>query len=570
MYINQLEIIAAGKELRCIKFHSGLNLIVDQTLPSEMKDMVNTGNGVGKTTVLRLIDYCFGKDAKKIYTDPESGETLSDVKAYLTEQRVLIRLTLSENADEIEPNSKYVIERNFLSGKQKIQMINGHQVSRAKEFPQKIGTDLFGIQPDDKPTFRQVTGRTFRIDSPAIDNTLKFLGKFPTVTEYETLFMYLFGIHLPDRTPIVQQLNTERTFLKRLEATPREQLTLELTKNEDDIELAKQKRASLNVDPEYDTKIRQLDELKYQQTIVANKLTAAKLRYSLIKDAQQQIEETKSFVNTEELKALYGEAQGLIENIQISFEQLVAYNNQMVNARSEFIGRELPQLEAQIRKLRVELTNKKREIGDLTEALAGTNTTKDLEQISEVLGQLYETKGRVSNSIEQIDRSRDKVTELQHSLEDVDGSAFSEATHDLIHQQLQKFNRYFSTMSEDMYGEPYGVTFEQKSDSKKKYYSFYVFSYNNSSSGKKQGEIAAFDLGYIQFARDENIPVLDFILYDKKELMHGNQLVKIAEEAEQQQIQILFPILSDKLPSKLDEPANIVLRLSQDDKLFRF
>lgn len=52
--------------------------------------------------------------------------------------------------------------------------------------------------------------------------------------------------------------------------------------------------------------------------------------------------------------------------------------------------------------------------------------------------------------------------------------------------------------------------------------------------------------------------------------MHGNQLVKIAEEAEQQGIQILFPILSDKLPSQLNTPANIVLQLSQSDKLLRF
>lgn len=72
-------------------------------------------------------------------------------------------------------------------------------------------------------------------------------------------------------------------------------------------------------------------------------------------------------------------------------------------------------------------------------------------------------------------------------------------------------------------------------------------------------------LSLIELVKEE-----DLFLHDKKELMHGNQLVKIAEEAEQQQIQILFPILSDKLPSKLDEPANIVLRLSQDDKLFRF
>lgn len=49
------------------------------------------------------------------------------------------------------------------------------------------------------------------------------------------------------------------------------------------------------------------------------------------------------------------------------------------------------------------------------------------------------------------------------------------------------------------------------------------------SSGKKQGEILCFDLAYILFADEENILCLHFLLNDKKELMHDNQLCKVAE-----------------------------------------
>jgi hypothetical protein len=65
------------------------------------------------------------------------------------------------------------------------------------------------------------------------------------------------------------------------------------------------------------------------------------------------------------------------------------------------------------------------------------------------------------------------------------------------------------------------------------------------------------------------MPTLHFLLNDKKELMHGNQLVKIAELVEGSNIQFVASILKDKLPPELNRDEYIVLRLSQSDKLFR-
>jgi hypothetical protein len=91
----------------------------------------------------------------------------------------------------------------------------------------------------------------------------------------------------------------------------------------------------------------------------------------------------------------------------------------------------------------------------------------------------------------------------------------------------------------------------------------------NFSSGKKQGEISSFDIAYISFADEENIACLHFLLNDKKELMHDNQLSKIAEIVNDNNIQFVASILKDKLPEDLKNEDYFILKLSQDDKLFR-
>ncbi|KJR48501.1 ATPase involved in DNA repair [Desulfosporosinus sp. I2] len=89
------------------------------------------------------------------------------------------------------------------------------------------------------------------------------------------------------------------------------------------------------------------------------------------------------------------------------------------------------------------------------------------------------------------------------------------------------------------------------------------------SSGKKQGEILCFDLAYILFADQENLPCLHFLLNDKKELMHDNQLIKVAEFVQDKDIQLVVSILRDKLPEGVIDKAHVAVELSQDSKLFK-
>lgn len=96
MYLSKLTISSPGKVIRDIEFHKGLNLIVDET----PENTTGTGNNVGKTTVLRLIDYCLGGDVDGIYRNPENKhESYALVKDFLISNNVIVTLILVDDLD---------------------------------------------------------------------------------------------------------------------------------------------------------------------------------------------------------------------------------------------------------------------------------------------------------------------------------------------------------------------------------------------------------------------------------------------------------------------------------------
>lgn len=76
MFIKKLIIEKPTEIIREIDFCSGLNLIIDDT---PFENTKSTGNNVGKTTVLKLIDFCLGAKGKIIYTDTENKNEEYDI-----------------------------------------------------------------------------------------------------------------------------------------------------------------------------------------------------------------------------------------------------------------------------------------------------------------------------------------------------------------------------------------------------------------------------------------------------------------------------------------------------------
>ncbi len=173
MFLKELTIENKLGVIRKIDFYIGLNLIVDET---PVNDKTTTGNNVGKTTVLRLVDFCLGSSGKNIFQDSEFKEQEnSKIKDFLINSEVVVTLRLVDDLNF--PSATIVIKKNFLKYKKKLQEINGENILDDKDFDLKLKELIFDTNVE-KPTFKQIISKNIRDEKNKLINIVKVLNPY--------------------------------------------------------------------------------------------------------------------------------------------------------------------------------------------------------------------------------------------------------------------------------------------------------------------------------------------------------------------------------------------------------
>ncbi len=566
--MKTLTISSHDQVMREIKFHKGINLIVDETPNTTGNE---TGNSVGKTTVLMLIDYCLGGDAKQIYTEPEHRkEEYGLVKDFLIDNEIFVSLVLKE--DLSEPRSQEVlIERNFLSKSRRVQRINGVQKT-LESFDNSLQELVF---PDHigKPAFRQIISHNIRHNELRITNTLRTLDRYTSDAEYESLHLFLFGCSFNQgaaKQELLGRIRIEQTFKARLEKNQTKSAyeTL-LAILEEEIKTLDRRKSKFNLNENFEAELNLLNRIKLEINSVSSEIVRHTIKRDLIAQARNDLEKGLAQIDLRQLEAIYRQATDQIGGIQKTFEELCEFHNKMIKEKIRFISEDLPRIEIDLKAKSEQLSRLLQQESQLSESLARSDSFSELEELIGELNEKYRSKGECENILQQLSEVEAELKSLNQKLDDIDTELFSESFEQKIKSQINKFNRYFSAVSKEIYGEQYALKVDPVTNKNgQRLYKFSSFN-TNLSSGKKQGEISCFDIAYILFADEENIPCLHFLLNDKKELMHDNQILKIAQVVNRLGIQFVASILKDKLPEELNRSKFFVLKLSQDDKLFR-
>lgn len=303
--------------------------------------------------------------------------------------------------------------------------------------------------------------------------------------------------------------------------------------------------------------------------------TKTKINNSLSKKSIEEyakrgyMEQEMSDIDLQQLRQIYFQAGTQFEKIQHTFEELVTYHNKMVAEKIHFISKELPELNSKITDERKRLDTLCEEEREYATIVAQGDTFAELEKLIEELNEKYRQKGEYESIISQMEDVDTNIKQYREELDEIDQKIFTDDFEDTVKNQINKFNVFFSEVSKKLYGETYAIKYETEINKKQqKMYKFSTFN-ANMSSGKKQGEILCFDLAYIQFADSEKMPCVHFLLNDKKELVHDNQLVNVMDYVSDKNVQFVASILKDKLPDKLRKEEFYVIELSQDNKLLR-
>lgn len=565
MFLKSLTITSGAKVIREIEFHKGLNLIVD-----ESENQI-TGNSVGKTTVLKLVDFCLGANPKHIYVDHETRkQEYKLVKDFLIDNKVLITLVLTSDLDQLTED--IVIERNFLARREIIRKINGIELTE-DEFESKLSSLIFPEHIASKPTFRQIISHNIRYKDESVNNTLKTLDTYTSDAEYETLYLFLFGCEFTkgnSKQEILTKIRQEDTYKTRLEKNQTKtayETALSLINN--DIELLNKRKSTFNLNENLESDLDKLNKVKYEINKTSSTIGKLNIRKDLIKEAEAELQSSKSEIDLRQLEIIYEQATSKITSIQKTFTDLVSFHNQMIGEKVKFITKELPSIEKAIQENNNALKRLLDEEKNLSSLISKSDSFEELERIIAELTEKYRKKGEYESIIEQLNEVDNNLKDYNKQLNEIDNELFSDSFEQIVKTQLNKFNVHFASISNELYGEQYAIKYDIITNRKgQRLYKFSAFN-ANMSSGKKQGEISCFDLAYTLFADEENIPCLHFLLNDKKELMDDKQLVKIADFVNRNNIQFVASILKDKLPLEINKEEYFAVKLSQYDKLFR-
>jgi len=569
MFLKELHIHNESSLIRKLKFHKGINLIIDET---ESDDKKESGNSVGKTTVLRLIDFCLGGKGKNIYTDPEFKDkgSVSTIENFLKNNNIIITLILKDDL-YIESSDEIIIRRNFLLRKDKIQEINGEyfpETTKNRAFTQKLKELVFHSTAS-KPTFRQIIAKNIRDEKSRLQNTIKVLHPTTKQEEYEALYFFWLGIPL-DEAERKQRLHSlikiENTLQKRLKKEHNlsqiEQSLIIINRN---IEKLEKSKKQFNLNKDYERDLEDLNQIKSQINRISTKVGQLELRKELILESKEELEKEVAHVNIKQIKQLYAEAKLLISNIQKTFEETLTFHNEMLSEKKEFITKELPTIEKEILSLKSnikELVTKEEHISSL---LQKTGAFDELEKIILELNKFYEQKGNFEEQKRLWESSNSNIENYEKELNDIETKIISKE--ELLKERIELFNRYFSEISQKLYGEQFILS----ADRNEKGYELNISTISgNPGTGKKKGQIAAFDLAYIQFADELSIDCLHFILHDQIENIHDNQITNLLNKIVSNiNCQYILPVLQDKLPEDINVDEFRILSLSQNNKVFR-
>lgn len=564
MFLKRLIIENKTGVIRDISFKKGINLIVDET--PENQTQQTTGNNVGKTTVLRLIDYCLGSKGESIYKDTEfSNQPNTTIQNFLIDTEVLITLELIEDIED-ENSEKIVIQRNFLNRKKKILKINNDDIL-AKDFDFELKKAIYKTEVD-KPTFRQIISKNIRIDKDRMNNIVKVLGAFVSNEVYEALFLFWLGINTDkaeDKRNLTDERRREITFRRRLKKEGELPLIEQkLAFHYDKIQELEEQKKNFNLNENYNEDIEKLNQVKYNLNRASSGISQLEMRKDLILESKIDLEQEYTNINTSQIENLYERANALIPNIQVTFEETLKFHNDLISEKLEYITKELPELEQRLQLLRIELNKLRSQEYELTAIIQKSGIAEDLEKIVTELNKQFERKGNLEEQKRFWEVSNQKLERISNELNLINDDITS--NDDLIKSRVTQFNRYFTKMSEVLYNENYILTPIKKEVG----YDLIVTNIEgNPSTGKKKGQIAAFDFAYIQFADNLDIRCLHFILHDQLENIHDNQLNTLVDVANNINGQYVVPILRDKIPENINISQYEILSLSQDNKLFK-
>ena len=550
--VVKLRSVQANKDhFRPVEFRDGLNVILAER--TEVSRETDSRNGVGKTTLFQIIDFCMG--GRVSGSDGLAKLQGSDWEFSLTldfgEERLLIVTRALDDTGDIRLSGAVV---DLGIGDASPGTI------RTRAWTNWLGEHCFALSSGDlrgeyDPTFRRLFGHFLRFRADAYLSPFETFGKQPP-HQVQVDNAYLMGLNWALAVEW-QQWKDRNKALGALGKRDLEELAERLGELESRRVRAELQRRRLaeqiqnfEVLPEYREVEIRANRATVRMQSVANEMTMASRLLDLYREqlSAEQTDEANAVLKVfEEAGVVFGEA------LERSLDEIVTFHAEVAKNRHDYLRAEVARIEAaqQGRAEEIQrLENARREDLSLLESHGALEDFSQLQQrlgsaaaLSETLGQKIEElreirKGKAALKLAQVELQQRTALDVDERLPSVAAI-------------LENFSETF----ESLYGEPADLVVDVGEAG----YQFRVSLPRQGSHGVGKVGVFAYDVAVTnEWARKgQGVGFLahDSIIFDgvdERQIASG--IRRAMEFAEELDFQYVLTINSDDLPvSQLDD-----------------
>jgi len=558
--------IVNGDCKREILFKKGVNLIVDGSVNIDTE----SGNSVGKTTVLRAIDFCFGAHLKYFYEDKEFGTDNSSVKNFFEHNNVVFKLEVDR------PNKSSIIltrEANIESGE--ACYVDEVNYSTVESYTSAIREAVY-FSGQGKPSLRQILSRFMRHNPDRMSNALRTLFQTTSHSEYESLNLFLF--HFGDSSVINEKqfvskkigaLNKQLTNLKNL--YKKSQLQQSLLVINRDIDALEKEKKEFKFNKSYENEFNEVKNVRADISRISLEISEIEMKLTMNKKALDKLENSKEDIDPGMIFSIYSEATSRLGELSKTFEDSLNFHNKMISKKMEFITSSLPTLENALEKANKELSTLLDRQSILLSKIEDTGSLADLEVIQFQLNELYEDKGKTDQALEELYSLENRIESEQTRLNELAG--LLEKSESSFRSKLEKFNHFFAQYTKLLYDEEYVLSGELEG----KHYQFQINPVKlfkqggNYGEGTKKALITAFDFAYVSYLNEIGDRGFRFVAHDSIEAIHQNQVKSLFELGQSLEGQYIVSTLRKSVEFMGDQflDENTVIKLDESNKFFK-
>lgn len=569
-----------GSIIRHVDFKMGVNIINGVKAHNFSKNNQSSTNSIGKTTILRCIDFCLCGEWQQLIFDKEFKNSKNNTVFNFFKEKLPTFELCIVNDLEHAISATYILSRSLIINARSkndksffsvVNYINENKINE-DEYQIRVKEILFNIISD-KPTIRQLIPKFIRTSDHQISSIINYL-QYTSNADYELIHLFLFDFNniqiikeKISKENEIKNKSVEVKAFKDIVGVGKEEINAVM---ESELEEKQKLYDNFKIDKNYRREDDLLNSKQEQLNHIKSRISKTNLNIEVWERRLDDLTLQNLQVDAESIEYMYQEAELYNANMQKKYEETILFHKSMLKNEVSFI---LKSIQKSIEELAIlkdiystvsieyssllKHLSERGSLAEFTEIGNRINTlTKEIAENDALINKYKESKLELSS----LKLEFDNLTKLVH--EEVSGS---------FRTKLTLFNHYFLEYSKDLSGDGYYLaTYSDK----KNHINLVPMPQNQDShtgDGRKQSLVIAFDLAYAAFSNDESINIKrpSFFTQDKIEIVDKNMLDKLINLVNTKPCQFIFPIISDKLEVIPDfDEKNIILTLSENDKFF--